>query len=457
MSIEAAPRKSIETGAETEPTVEDLGLLTPDTMVSPAEVTVGEPIKVTDADVAPVIVTSENIADTSDNGLTTGLEDIGVRVSTAARAYREDGKFLSQHEVDTISANQDLIREGMANRDDVSLVTDVDVSLAPELDLSVDSGAPAEVALVGESTPLNPDRLSARSLDRVAGFLADMSSNLAERRTASQVVSEIGDKASGAWESAKDIGAEQAEAAKKALTELGKKAVGKLVNIITAPSRGADRLFDAAEKGMANIEARAKSAKQRKAARIANRRMNRSIRTQERQDMAVAKEAKKDIKSEAKKAERDKRGLDKLKAETKRNQDIAAKREVARQKAEAARNQKANRRFERAKQSRETREAIAKKAAERAERVRSSAKRAGRRAVDAASGAASIFEATSKNLHDSGSEAIQSAKAKAKAKRNKFYNSQAAKAADRAERFYNKTASEGETVVVKVDSQRSEV
>lgn len=438
MPIETAPR-SIETGAETEPTVEDLGSFTPDSAVSPVEVSVGAPIEVTSADLAD-----------SDNGLTTGLEDIGVRVSTAARAYREDGKFLSQNEVDVISANQDRIREGMANRDGVSLKPDVDVSLAPELDVSVASEAPVEAALVGESTPLNKDRLSSRSLDRVAGFLADMSGNLAERRTASQVVSEIGDKASGAWESAKTTGAEQAEAAKKALGVIGRKAGSKLVEVVTAPSRGADRLFDAAERGMDKIEARAKSAQERKTRRLSERRTRNNIRRI------------------TKNAERNMRDRNALQKETAKNRAIAEKREaksearekarnLARQKAEAARNQKAKRKFERAKQSRESREELAKKVAERAERVKSSAKRAGRRAVDAASGAASIFEATSSEVHKRGSEAVETAKSKAKAKRNKFYNSQAAKAADRAERFYNKTASEGETIRVVPKSERSEV
>lgn len=418
---------------------------TPSIEVTDADV-FADPIEVTSADVAPtlevtsedvaegpaIVVGAEDVAETSDNGLTTGLEDIGVKVSTAARAYREDGKFLSQNEVDVISANQDRIREGMTNRDGVSLKPDVDVSLAPELDVSVASEAPVEAALVGESTPLNKDRLSSRSLDRVAGFLADMSGNLAERRTASQVVSEIGDKASGAWESAKTTGAEQAEAAKKALGVLGRKAGSKLVEVVTAPSRGADRLFDAAERGMDKIEARAKSAQERKTRRLSERRTRNNIRR-------ITKNAERNM--------RDRKALQK---ETARNQEIAAKREVARQKAEAARKHRADRKAKKATEKQKSMDEWAKRTIERKERVKSKAKKVGRGVVDSAT---TGFYAAS----DKGSEVYGTAKTKARAKRNKFYSSQAAKAADKAERYYNKTAGEGETVVVKVDSQRSEV
>lgn len=432
MPIETAPRTSIETGAETEPTVEDLGSLTPDSMVSPTEVTVGEPL----------IITSEDVAEKS--GDTTGLDDIDdiVKVGSTGRAYRlkplEDGsttaRFISNYEVDTIRANQDQIRDGVS-----------------ELNALEDR----------EGAQRNPDRLVVGALDdievtihkaaeRVSAFLVEKRDNMAERRTASEVVSEIGDKASGVWESAKTSASEQLEKGQKAVKDLGKKAGSKLVEVVTAPSRGADRLFDAAERGMDKIEARAKSAQERKTRRLSERRTRNNIRRI------------------TKNAERNMRDRNALQKETAKNRAIAEKREaksearekarnLARQKAEAARNQKANRRFERAKQSRESREELAKKAAERAERVKSSAKRAGRRAVDAASGAASIFEATSSEVHKRGSEAVETAKSKAKAKRNKFYNSQAAKAADRAERFYNKTASEGETIRVVPKSERSEV
>lgn len=370
---------------------------------------------------------------------------------------------------------------------------------APEFtDAELFAADPVDPAV--EEGPQNPERFGVvaletaaasvtRAAERVSAFLTEARDGLAERRTASEVVSDIGDQASELWKGASVYGAQRIEGAKtdakeklesgkKVLSALGKKATSKLVSVITSPARAGEKIAKSMENGLNGVEARAKAAQARKEQRIADRQMNKAIHLQEKQDLAVAKQAEREAKAETKQAKRDAKDRAKLQAETEKNQAVAERRQEARDRAEAAKTHKERRKQHKANmrqlsqiERQDRRDARSERNAQRAEKVRAKAKKVGQGAVrgasllgaagkDVATGMGTLFAEAGREGKEVTTEAYdkakKAAKAKAEEKQKAYHVKRGHKAAKRAEKHLNKTTQGEERYGVEVRFDRGE-
>ncbi len=339
--------------------------------------------------------------------------------------------------------------------------------------------APIDGDSIAEAGGENP-RLLTRTALRVAG-LADsfgdkarsFGESLEDRRTASEVLSDLGDSARSTATEALNNGREyvdkKIEAGRKILSRVGAKATKNFVTVITAPARAGEKLANSMEKGLNAFEARAISAKARKEQRVADRNANKAIRLQEKQDLKVAKEVKRDMKDRAK-----------LAKETDKQQAKAEKKAEIQAKAKAAKEHKARRKVHLANMKQlkrdnrqEKRDARSERNAERTEKLKSRAKKIGRGTLnaagvvfnsgaDAAKGMGTLFAEAGREAREVGSEMYDktkdAAKAKAEEKQREYHMKRGHKAAQRAEIHLNKAAAEGEEyhVPVVVEDGRAE-